>query len=368
MTHTQFARYACFTSLITALFVWNTPLSAQSMGAKGDDFLYRVIRNDTLYDLAKTFTHNEQLWSTLQGINQIGDPYSLPIGKVLRIPFRLIPEIPVQAVTRHTVGTVTANGRTLKIGDALSETDTIRTGPNGSATLELSDGSLLSIAPDSSLTLQRLRAFKGTGLTDSMIDMKQGSLESEVAPQKTGVGRFEVRTPVTVTGVRGTHLRVHATAQGTRHEVVDGQAAVDGTRASEIAVKGGQGVRVSAQGEYSSVRPLLPAPVLAEPVRGGAAGWIMDFPAVQGAESYLVRVATDHQGAFVLSSNTFAAPPAQFSTHGAGTRYVFVRALDNAGLGGIDATRSLDGQAVLQSSDGRPVSSGFGEPVMLDNH
>lgn len=364
MTYTKFSRHACLTPLIIALFVWSPPLAAQSMGAKGEDFLYRVIQHDTLFDLAKTFAHDERVWPTLQSINQVDDPYRLPIGKVLRIPFRLIPEIPAQAVARHTLGAVTVNGRALQIGDQLSEDDTIQTGPDGSATLQLIDGSLLSISPDSSLTLQRLRAFKGTGLTDSMIDMKNGSLESEVAPQKTGVGRFEVRTPVTVTGVRGTNLRVHATPQGTRHEVVHGQAAVDGTHASEVEVEAGQGVRVNDQGERTSVRPLLPAPELGAPVRDST-GWVMDFPAVQGAQSYLVRVTTDRQGAFVLSGKTFSAPPAHFSTHGSGMRYVFVRAIDDVGLAGLDAYRDLEGHAVLQTSEGRPVLSGFGEPVTL---
>lgn len=365
MTHAKLSRHACLAPLIIALFAWSTPLSAQSMGAKGEDFLYRVIQHDTLFDLAKTFTHNEQVWPTLQRINQVDDPYRLPIGKVLRIPFRLIPEVPAQAVARHTVGAVTVNGRTLQVGDRLSENDAVRTGPDGAATLQLSDDSLLSISPNSSLTLQRLRTFKGTGLTDSMIDMKGGSVESEVAPQKTGVGRFEVRTPITVTGVRGTNLRVHATPQGTRHEVVHGQAAVDGAHTSEVEIGSGQGVLINAQGEHASVRPLLPAPELAPPVRDNT-GWSMDFPAVQGAQSYLVRVTTDRQGAFVLSSEMFSAPPAHFSIQGSGRRYVFVRAIDDVGLEGIDAYRDLDvGQAVLQTSDGQPVLSGFGRPVTL---
>lgn len=366
MTHSRFSRHACFASLIIALFVWSTPLSAQSMGAKGDDFLYRVIQNDTLIDLATTFTHNAQLWSTLRDINQIDDPHRLPIGKVLHIPFRLIPEVPGQAIVRHTVGTVTVNGRTLQVGDQLAENDIVQTGQNGSATLQLSDDSLLSIAPNSSLTLQRLRAFKGTGLTDSMINMKSGSIESEVAPQNTGVGRFEVRTPVTVTGVRGTNLRVHARSQGTRHEVVHGRAAVDGVRNAEVGIQSGQGVLMNAQGEHVGTRTLLPAPKLTEPVRDGSV-WSVDFPAVRGAQSYLVRVTTDHQGAFLLSSKAFPAPPVRFSTRGSGERHVFIRAVDELGLEGIDAHVSVEGQPVLQSSDGQPVLSGFGEPITLTN-
>lgn len=367
MTHTKLSQHTCLAPLIIALFAWCSPVSAQSMGAKGEDFLYRVIQHDTLFDLAGTFAQNEQLWPILQRINQVDDPYRLPIGKILRIPLRLIPEAPAQAVARHTAGTVTVNGHAIQLGDRLSENDIVETGRDGSATLQLSDGSLLTIAPDSSLTIRRLRTFKGTGLTDSMIDMQNGSLESEVAPNKTGVGRFEVRTPITVTGVRGTHLRVHTNQTGTRHEVVQGQAAVDGTRTAEVEVEAGYGLFVNAHGERTNTHVLLNAPELSAPKRDHT-GWVMDFPAIQGAQSYLVRVTTDRQGAFMLASNTFSAPPVRFSTQGAGPHYIFVRAIDRSGLGGIDAYRVIQGSAVLQTSDGHPVLSGFGAPIALDHN
>ncbi|MBV6274119.1 FecR domain-containing protein [Alcaligenaceae bacterium CGII-47] len=363
MTCTTTPRYVS-AALIMALLVWSTPAASQAMGARGEDFLYRVMPRDTLIDLAKTFTHAASNWSTLQDINQIDDPFRLSIGRVLRIPFRLIPENPAQAVVRHAVGIVAVNGRTLRIDDQLSEGDVVNTGTTGSATLQLSDDSLLSVLPDSSLTIQRLQTFQGTGLTDSMFNMQSGSLESEVAPDKAGVGRFEIRTPVTITGVRGTHLRVHATQQGTRHEIVQGAAAVDSPRTPELAIGSGQGVAVDPQGETTGVRRLLTAPDLPTPVRGNA-GWVMDFAPLAQAQSYLVRVTTDPQGAFITSTQTFASPPVTFSARGSGTHYVFVRAIDASGLGGLDAQRDFEGQTVLQSSTGDAVLSGFGEPIFL---
>src|SRR3546814_17702103 len=71
---------------------------------------------------------------------------------------------------------------------------------------------------DGATHLERLRQFEGNALTDSILRVQRGVVDSNVAPAGQGVGRFEVRTPVAVTGVRGTRFRVPARAQGARSE------------------------------------------------------------------------------------------------------------------------------------------------------
>ena len=361
--------YRAFLSFAVAgiLGFLSTPAFAQAAGAKGENFLYRVVMNDTLGALAERFTTGPANWTILQTLNNVQDATKLPVGLVLKIPFSLIPELPSSARVNHLAGHATVNGQMLQRASQIIEGQTVRTGPDGFVTLELDDGSALSVLASSSLTMKRLRVFKGTGLTDSIIEVGNGSLESEVAPQQKGVGRFEVRTPVSVTGVRGTRLRVHVTSQGAQSEVVKGQAGVDGTQASEVLLHEKQGVAVNTDGKHLGVRDLLPAPELPVPVRGGA-GWMMDFPAVSGASAYLVRVAADLNGANLVSSHQFPAAPVQFSAPGPGTYYVFVRALDAMGIGGMDAMQSFEGQLVLQTSGGQPVLSGSGQPVAVANY
>jgi len=341
---------------------------AQASGAKGEDFLYRVMQGDTLGDLATRFTSGPSNWTTLQTLNNVQDDTRMPIGLLLRIPFPLIPELPARAEVSHVAGRVSVDGEPLKVSASVAEGQTVRTQADGFATLRLADGSVLSVPASSSLIMKRLRVFKGTGLTDSIIEMQSGSLESEVAPEKNGVGRFEVQTPVSVTGVRGTRLRVHVSPQeGSRSEVLQGRAGVDATHSPEAVLRDRQGVAVDVRGESSGVRDLLPAPDLPVPVRGGS-GWVMSFPAVAGAHGYLVRVASDPDGANLVSGKVFPDPDVQFAASGAGTYYVFVRALDSEGLGGVDARQSFQGAFVLQDSSGASVSSGFGHPILVANY
>src|SRR3546814_800156 len=233
---------------------------AQPAGAQGDNFIYRVMKDDTLIMLSSRFTDSTGHWRTLQTLNTVDDPTRLPIGLELKIPFALIPELPAQARVVHVTGTAHSGQKRLAVGDQLAEGATVTTQASGFATLALADGSTLTVPAQSSLNLERLRVFKGTGLTDTISTLNNGSLESQVAPQGAGVGRFEIRSPVSITGVRGTQLRVHVNVQGSRSEVLEGVAGLNSQQAESTRLRQGQGAAVNRSGELQPVRPLLPAP------------------------------------------------------------------------------------------------------------
>lgn len=342
--------------------------NAQPAGAAGENFIHRVQPGDTLIELSQRYTETPSNWSALQQLNAVQETTRLPIGLALRIPFSMIPEVPAQAKVVHVVGHATANQRPVAVGDLLEEGAAIQTGSNGFLTLTLSDGSTLAIPPDSALQLERVRVFRAAALTDTIFKMERGSLESQVAPQDTGVGRFEVRTPVSITGVRGTNLRVHTLKDGSRSEVLSGIAALSaGSGADQANLRPGQGAAVDATGKLLGVRTLLPAPVLSDPVRGGK-GWVVSFDPVPGAVGYLVRVAGDATGSILFSSQRFPAPEVTFSAPGSGEFHLMVRAIDQDGLMGPDATLPFLGRRTLQSSDGSAVSTGYGQLVLLTEH
>lgn len=340
---------------------------AQPAGAKGDDFLYRVVRGDTLGDLAQRYTANYSNWSVLQRLNAITDPFSLPIAKLLRVPFSMIPLRGSSARVVHVAGRASIDGRALAVALDVSEGQSVQTGPDGFITLQLADDSLVSVPPSTTMHIRRLREFVGTGLTDSIFELGVGSVETRVAPNDTGVGRFEVRTPVSVTGVRGTRLRVHAASSGSRSEVMSGMAGVGGSAAPEVVLRQQQGVAVDPAGRSLGVRALLPAPRLSEPVRGPG-GWMADFEPMESAAAYVVSVARDADGGHLVSQQTIDAPPARFAASGPGTHYVFVRALDEAGIGGLDSRQAFEGAFVLMDGTGQPISAGGGGLIVVADY
>lgn len=341
-------------------------LAAQPAGAKGDDFLYRVVQGDTLGELAQRYTLESANWRVLQQLNAIEDPYRLQIAKLLRIPFSMIPLRAASAQVLHAMGDVTLDGAPPGAA-SVSEGQAIQTAGNGFVSLQLTDGSVVSVPPSTRLIIRRLREFVGTGLTDSIIEMESGSVETQVAPDQTGVGRFEVRTPVSVTGVRGTRMRVHATADGARSEVVSGMAGVDGTAASELVLRERQGVAIDPAGRSRGVRSLLPAPELSMPTRGSG-GWSVAFEPIAGAVAYVVSVARDPNGRHLVSQKTIDSPPALFAASGAGTHYVFVRGVDEVGIGGVDASADFEGAYVLMDGSGNAISALAGGLVFVADY
>ncbi|NYT64187.1 FecR domain-containing protein [Alcaligenaceae bacterium] len=353
-----------FLIAVTFSFFGPTPAMAQPSGAHGENFLYRVVAGDTLIHLAERFTDNESNWKTLQTLNSVLDPYQMGIGIELKIPFALIPELPSQAHVSHLAGLVHVDNKPISIDAQIAEGSKLRTSTHSFATLALADGSVLSVPAASSLQIERLRVFKGTGLIDTIFVIENGSLESNVAPQKTGVGRFQVRTPISITGVRGTRLRVRVSEQGSQSEVLSGRAHLSSSQANDTSLRQGQGAAITQDGQLLPVRPLLPAPQLPQAEQQGR-GRSITFPAIPNADAYLVRVASDAAGSNLVSSKIFNSPEINFSAPGPGTYYAVVRAIDADGVMGHDAVLPFSGQSVLSSSDGSPVSSGHGQFVRL---
>ncbi len=261
-------------------------------------------------------------------------------------------------------GEVRVDGATLQADAPVDEGAILATGPNGFVTLRFDDETLLTLHSDTAVRLERVKAFKGTGLIDSILAVEEGSVESAVAPHGTGVGRFEIRTPVSVTGVRGTRLRVHKDDAGSRTELLTGRAHLGAAEGRQTFLSAGQGAPTDNLGKLGEVRPLLPKPDLPAPTRGGP-GWTLSFPAVPGATAYRVVVADDPNGAHPYSSAIFDKPQITFSAPGAGSYYVVVRAIDRDGLMGQDAAQPFRGRPVLRSGHGGSVITSDRSPVFL---
>lgn len=355
----------CIALLLGCFLVYNTSW-AQPSGARGDNFIYRVIAGDTLSNIADTYTGQSQNWSLLQSLNHISNTLAVPIGKELAIPFRLIPTSPAALSITHRAGQIQVNGQALRAdAHTLNEGDHIQTGNQSYLTLSMQDNSTLLVPENSSITLQRARSFDRAKLTDTIIALQDGDVESIVAPDSTGVGRFEVHTPVSITGVRGTSLRVRQQGQASFSEVLEGRAELSTTTSEQLTnIPSRYGAAVSADGQVSNVTLLPKAPVISEPIRQGGQ-WSTQVQSVPEIESYLVQVALDPQGSKLVSRHVQRGPTLTFSARRPGPHFVLIRAVDLLGLSGPDTIASFTGAFALTSSDGTPITTSYGEPVLL---
>src|SRR5690606_9906636 len=132
---------------------------------------------------------------------------------------------------------------------AVAEGMRLRTAADSFLSLELADGSTVTVPPGSDVSVERLRQFRAVPLTDSVLRLGTGTVDARVAPAGHGVGRFEIRAPVAVTGVRGTRLRVRTQPDGVTTQVMEGRLRVQphapGAPAGQpVAVAAGYGAVV----------------------------------------------------------------------------------------------------------------------------
>ncbi len=309
---------------------------------------------DTLIKLAAEHLADPDDWAALQRLNQVPDPKRLVPGSTLRLPYDWLR----REATVADVVFVQGEARVqrlgseallpLRAGQTLQPGDRLRTGAQSSLSLRFADGSRLLVVPQSSVTLEHLLVYGRSGIVDSRVRVNEGSVDTQVQPNADRSPAFEVRTPAVNLGVRGTDFRVRvdggASASAARLEVLSGAVATE-READDTVVGAGFGVVAQPNQPIDPPRRLLPAPAI-DAAPAELTRWPVDlvWAEVTGARGYRAQVFADGRPDALLLDGRFDGPNARWPAEPdlPDGRYVLkVRALDAAGLEGLDARRSL---------------------------
>ncbi len=210
-----------------------------------------------------------------------------------------------------SVGTLTAASGTVAagpsrddlgpavVGASLIAEGWVRTGDDGTAALQLVDGSRIRLRPGTLLHLGKLY------LDDALrrvvqLEVTSGGFDTEVTPGGEG-SSFRIRTPYGTAGVRGTSFRMDLSEADTRLETLQGAVALEG-QAAAVDVAALYGSRVGADGTPEAPRPLLAPPRAIEPLNGALGRRGLRWSGVPKADGYVVEVARDAE--FVLDVRT----------------------------------------------------------------
>lgn len=254
-----------FLCTVTAL-----PAYAQS-NAENPRVEYQFKRGDTLIELAQKYFRKLSDYRIVQKLNRIRDPHRISVGKKVAIPFHLLKYRKSQANLSAFRGNISiaAMGKTLEPvkGMSLDEGIQLSTAAGSFLTMQLEDGSRVSMPSNSKIRITRLRHILLTDSVDYELAVDRGRLRSKVTPFGDKPGRYKVRTPVSVSAVRGTdyRTRVAEDAEAAFSETVEGAIDVTAGR-NEIAVPEGTGTRANSAGETLTAR-LLSAPELVDPAK-----------------------------------------------------------------------------------------------------
>jgi hypothetical protein len=343
-----------------------------------DVITYTVQRGDTLDRLSHSFLVPERRWQALLGLAGVRNPRRLPVGRRLAIPrswLRFKVEPARLASYRGTIR-LTFAGRTVTptAGVLIGEGTDVTTAANSFVTFILADRSQVVIPSQSRVRIRELRRILLTGAIDYQIEVQAGRLETKVAPLNSNSGRYRIRTPVSMTAVRGTEFRVgyEQTRKAAATAVLAGRVAFSNSGGLNVlALDQSFGATLASGSSIPRVEQLLPAPDLQDPAMLQTKD-IVDFRAqpMEHAARYRAVIATDagfidniaeqfsDNGAFALSDipngNLFVRVSAVSASgvEGRAQSYSFRRQL--ASIHGV-AEASQDGYRFRWSGAGSGV-------------
>ncbi|MFM0737512.1 FecR domain-containing protein [Paraburkholderia xenovorans] len=321
---------------------------------------YVTHEGDTLYEIAGRYLRDAGDWAVLSRLNHVPAPRRMPAGVALRLPADRLRQDPESARVIATSGPVDhAFGKTKTLytplidGTTLGEGDRIRTGPNGFVTLELADGSHVSVSQEGVLDIGRLRRTVLTGSADRVLQLQRGEVQSEVTHATRKDDRFQIRSPSVVAGVRGTHFKVgyDSETRATAVEVLDGAVGVDPLASDKADAAPLPGVPLQASAQLVTARfgnitragdavgapvELLPAPALAAPAKVQDGKTVaFDLVPSAGATAYRVQIARDADLLDLIRDLRVGEPHADFGDLADGTYFVRIAAIDAHGLEGL---------------------------------
>jgi len=328
-------------------------------------FRYTVQPGDTLPLIAARYLQTAGDAKDVARRNGLPPAAPLRPGQVLLVPERLLRGEPLNALVTAFRGQVLLNGAPVtKIGAMLREGGRVQTGAGASVSLSLADGSSITLPSQSVVEVQRLRRVLLTGHTERVFMLRAGRSEMEVTPRYDDRDRFEMRTPVSVTAVRGTQFRVAVLDSGgaaaATAGVVRGTVSVTAAgSASDLPT--GFGIRSEPQTAGAPV-PLLPPPDFAPVVIQPDGQQVFALSPVAQATLYHVQVANDETFRDVLADTISPETTIILPALDTGSYWVRGTVLDAQGIEGLpkahlysytrppgaDGARATDGGTVAR--------------------
>lgn len=327
--------------------------------AQADDWVYTAREGDTLIGLANTYTQQADYWKGMQTLNHIADPKKIPPGTKIRIPVDWLKfaaaSVRVQQVHGEAEILPAGGGasKPAQQGMELHSGDQIRTGADGTVSLEFADNSTLLVRSQSLLALDNLGLFRKGSLMDVRLKLNQGDVDSKITPAPAGISpRFRIVTPSAVAAVRGTDFRVGtgpADREGMRNETLGGKVEV-GAAGETRSIPAGFGVVTEAGQAPQNPRKLLPAPDLAGlPTLVEDLHAAFNWPQTPEAAAYRAQIAPNPRFEALLADQRVSTAGTEFGALPDGDYVLRIRGIDAVGLEGFDATHAF-------KVDARPVA------------
>lgn len=290
-----------------------------------------------LIHLARDYCHQKSDWKTIADINKLRPPYLIREQSTLKVPLSHLKHKTLKAklaTMRGEVNIVDTNGETIpaKKGTLLSPGQTVVTGDSAYAHIIFPDHRYLNMEPNSKLTFNYL-----IGLVDQTVKidftLHNGRIFNKIIQRLQPNDSHQIRTPIAITGVRGTEYRIKNQGQASIFETLTGKVNV-GAAGAGITLPANQGSRVQPGAAPEKPRPLPspPVPPLLKPIFRVLPA-VIPAPEHLQAETLRMRITADNAGLTTVKE-VYCSPDEAFVIDSLpdGSYYSFFTAIDNEGF------------------------------------
>jgi hypothetical protein len=256
-------------ALILATCISGLSLAQTKDGADDVSYItYKIKAGDTFNQFAQKYLQQPVDLNEIYKANPIKSIDLLPIGAELNIPRHMLKQRPSKA----TVMSLSCNApirqqgttnKHLTVGSVITEGAIIEVPAECHVSLLLEDGSVIRLPSSASLKITTLRKNALEPAPEVRLDLTKGRVELDVHKGRAKSTPFEVRTPISIMGVRGTEFRVGYSPedQAGQVEVLGGTVQTRGRAdAKANAITGGLGVPIDGNGKALAIEKLLPPP------------------------------------------------------------------------------------------------------------
>ena len=313
-----------------------------------------------LIRIARQYCTKPSDWKAIAGINRLSSPYIIYADATLQVPLSILRTKKVSARVISIKGApllVTGQNKTLQLhkGDTVLPGQTIVTRDDEYVHLIYPDNKHSRIGPESKMLLVYLMRLADNNLQAEFF-LNRGRMTNSIERKLKPNEHFRTRTPMAITGIRGTEFRLKVEdAETNIVETLRGRVALSAA-GKEVLVAKGQGSRVKKGKPPAPPHALPPSPKMPEiqdvyralPV-------VIAAPRQKNIRSMRIRITTDTKGMNTLTEQSI--PPGKnfsLSTIADGSYFLFVTATDGQGFESLPTGPAL---LHIRTNPGAPIIS-----------
>ncbi len=279
--------------------------------------VYKVKLGDTLNKLIRKYMIQPVELEAIQKANHLQSIDMLHAGMELNIPRHLVKTYPSKAtimgLSCATAIRLNDSSKALTVGSVISEGAVVQVPAECQVSLLLEDSSIIRLPSSASLKITTLRKNALEATPEVKLDLARGRVELDVNKSRAKSTPFEVRTPISIMGVRGTEFRVGYSPeeQAGQVEVLGGIVQTRGSADADARnITQGLGVPIDATGKALDIEKLLDAPAFESAIAtpGSQPSFVAKLSVVPLANYYIANYANTANLTGQRSSQHLLAP------------------------------------------------------------